>query len=213
MHNNLFQIYIVDDHQIVIEGIKSLLENEAKITVVGFATNGQKCLDFLKRNKVDVVLMDINLPDVSGIELCEKVLKNNKSLKIIAISSFSQGTYIRKMMEKGAHGYLLKNANKYEIIKAIEIVMQGGNYLTPEAEKAFKFELNLQNSLPKITKREIEVLRLIVEGYTNNQISEKLFVSTDTIDSHRKNLYSKLNVNNTATLISCALEKKLLESN
>ena len=113
------------------------------------------------------------------------------------------------MMENGASGYLHKNASKLEIIKAIKTVFQGDNYLTPEAEKALKYETDLQNKLPKLTKREKEVLLLISNGLTNNQISEKLFISIDTVDSHRKNLYSKMNVNNTAMLIKFATENKL----
>ena len=113
-------------------------------------------------------------------------------------------------MESGASGYLLKNADKYEILKAIEIVFDGHNYLTFEAERALRYENELQNKLPKLTKREKEVLFLIAEGFTNHQISEKLFISIDTADSHRKNLHTKLNVKNTALLIRFATENNLL---
>ena len=208
MYNSI-KVYIVDDHQLVIEGLKSLLINEQNIDIVGSATNAEQCLEYFNSHSVDVILMDISLPDKSGIDLCRIISEKNENIKIIALSTFTEGTYVRKMMENGASGYLHKNASKLEIIKAIKTVFQGDNYLTPEAEKALKYETDLQNKLPKLTKREKEVLLLISNGLTNNQISEKLFISIDTVDSHRKNLYSKMNVNNTAMLIKFATENKL----
>ena len=206
---NPIKVYIVDDHQLVIEGLKSLLINEQNIDIVGSATSAEQCLEYFNNHSADVILMDISLPDKSGIDLCKIISEKNPNIKIIALSTFTEGTYVRKMMENGASGYLHKNASKLEIIKAIKTVFQGDNYLTPEAEKALKYETDLQNKLPKLTKREKEVLLLISNGLTNNQISEKLFISIDTVDSHRKNLYSKMNVNNTAMLIKFATENKL----
>lgn len=209
--SNRIKLFIVDDHQMLIEGIKSLLQDEPNLKIVGTATTAELCLQFFSTQTADVILMDINLPDLSGIDLTAKLLEKYPKLKIIALSTFTQGTYVRKMMESGAKGYLLKNASKFEILKAIETVNSGQNYLTQEAQEALKYEINLQNKLPKITKREKEVLVLIVEGLTNHDIAEKLFISIDTVDSHRKNLYSKLNVNNTAMLIGFINENKFLE--
>ena len=209
MHNTI-KVFIVDDHQLVIEGIKSLLNDDENIEIIGSATNAKRCVQFFLHQTADVVLMDISLPDMIGIDLCKIISEKNHSIKIIALSTFTEGTYVRKMIESGAKGYLLKNASKYEIIKAITTVFNGENYLTFEAEKALKYENELQNKLPKLTKREKEVLLLISQGYTNNQISEKLFISIDTVDSHRKNLYSKMNVNNTATLLKFASENNLI---
>ena len=208
MYNSI-KVYIVDDHQLVIEGLKSLLINEQNIDIVGCATNAEQCLQYFNNHSAAVILMDISLPDKNGIDLCRIISEKNPNIKIIALSTFTEGTYVRKMMENGASGYLHKNASKLEIIKAIKTVFQGDNYLTPEAEKALKYETDLQNKLPKLTKREKEVLLLISNGLTNNQISEKLFISIDTVDSHRKNLYSKMNVNNTAMLIKFATTNKL----
>ena len=208
MYNHI-KVYIVDDHQLVIEGLKSLLIDEQNIDIVGSATNAEQCLEYFNSHSVDVILMDISLPDKSGIDLCRIISEKNENIKIIALSTFTEGTYVIKMMGNGASGYLHKNASKLEIIKAIKTVFQGDNYLTPEAEKALKYETDLQNKLPKLTKREKEVLLLISNGLTNNLISEKLFISIDTVDSHRKNLYSKMNVNNTAMLIKFATENKL----
>lgn len=209
MLKNPNKIFIVDDHQMIIEGLKSLLQNEKDIELVGSANSAERCLQFFKVHTCDVILMDINLPDTNGIELCEIITKKYPKVKVIALSTFTQGTYIRKMIENGANGYLLKNADKHEILKAINIVINGSNYLTLEAEKSLKYENDLQNKLPKLTKREKEVLTLIIDGFTSIQISEKLFVSIDTVDSHRKNLHSKLNVKNTAMLIKFANENNL----
>ena len=208
---NPIKIFIVDDHQMLIEGIKSLLQNQSTIEIVGSANNAELCKQFFLTKTADVVLMDINLPDLSGIELTAILLEKHPKLKIIVLSTFSQGSFVKKMMENGAKGYLLKNASKFEIIKAIHTANSGQYYLTPEADNALKYEINLQNKLPKITKREKDVLILIVDGLTNSQIAAKLFISIDTVDSHRKNLYSKLNVNNTATLIGFVNENKFLE--
>ena len=208
---NPIKIFIVDDHQMLIEGIKSLLQDETSIKIVGTATTAELCKQFFITQNADVILMDINLPDISGIDLTEFLVEKYPELKIIALSTFTQGSYVRKMMENGAKGYLLKNATKYEILKAIATVHSGQNYLTHDANESLKYEVNLQNKLPKITKREKEVLVLIIEGLTNHQIAEKLFISIDTVDSHRKNLYSKLNVNNTAMLIGFVNENKYLD--
>jgi len=210
MSKNPISVFIVDDHQVVIEGIKALLLDEDCIELVGSANTAERCLQFLATQTANIILMDIGLPDISGIDLCKQVLDKHPSIKIIVLSTHNQGTYVRKMMESGASGYLLKNANKYEILKAITIVSSGDNYLTFEAERALKYENELQNQLPKLTKREKEVLINIAEGFTNAQISEKLFISIDTVDSHRKNLYTKLNVKNTAMLIRYAIENNLL---
>lgn len=210
MLNQPAKIFIVDDHQMIIEGLKSLLQNEETINLVGSATSAERCLQFLKMSTCDIILMDINLPDTNGIELCEIITKKYTTIKIIALSTFNQGTYVRKMIESGANGYLLKNADKHEILKAIETVLNGNNYLTHDAEQALRYENEQQNKLPKLTKREKEVLILVVDGLTNYQISEKLFISIDTVDSHRKNLHSKLNVNNTAMLIKFATDNNLV---
>lgn len=210
MHDNPIKVFLVDDHQMVIEGIKSLLLGEDCINLIGYANTAEKCLQFFKMQTCDLVLMDINLPDSSGIELCEIITKKYPSVKVIALSTHNQGTYVRKMLESGASGYLLKNADKHEIIKAIQTVYNGHNYLTFEADRALKYEKELQSKLPKLTKREKEVLIFIAEGLTNAQISKKLFISIDTVDSHRKNLHTKLEVKNTAMLIKFATENNLL---
>jgi DNA-binding NarL/FixJ family response regulator len=206
----MIKIYIVDDHSVVIEGIKSVLQNDDSIEVVGFATTSEKCLQFFEMHIAHVILMDISLPDIDGIELCKLITQKYPQIKVLGLSTFEQGTYIRKMMENGANGYLLKNSSKQEIIEAIKTVYSGGIYLCFEAGRALKQATEEQNKLPSLTKREKEVLLKISEGFTNLQISEMLFISIDTVDSHRKNLHTKLNVKNTAMLIKFAIENNML---
>ncbi len=206
----MIKVYIVDDHAVVIEGIYSLLQNERDIDIAGYATNGSNCLQYFTSHTVDVILMDISLPDLDGTDLCKVIKKKYPGIMILALSTFNQGTFIRKMMENGASGYLLKNASKQEIINAIKTVVKGKTYLSFDAGQALKSDTQQLSATPALTKREKEVLRHIAEGSTNAQISEKLFISVDTVDSHRKNLHTKLNVKNTAMLIRFALEHKLV---
>jgi len=205
------KIFIVDDHQIVVAGLKTLLLGLENIEVAGAASNAFEAIPFLKENKVDVVLLDINLPDVSGIDLCKKINKEFPSIKILGISTFSERSYISRMIENGASGYLIKSASAEEIAEAIQTVMQGKMYLSVSTEHLIHPVNSMAaNTLPAITKREKEVLALIAEGLTNNQIAEKLFISPLTVDSHRKNLLTKLQVNNTAALIRLAIGHGLI---
>ena len=203
------KVFIVDDHNVVIEGILSLLQNSDENVVVGTAQNATNCLYFLEKNKVDVILMDINLPDMNGIDLCNEVKKTYSEIKILALSTFNQISYINKMMSNGASGYLLKNITKDELQQAIYTVMEGRTYHSFEVNEIIKIAKNNARSLPILTKRETDILKLVAAGLTNPQIGEKLFISTDTVDSHRKNLHSKLGVNNTAMLVRYAIENAL----
>ena len=207
----MIKVYIVEDHLVVVEGIISLLQNETDIKVVGHATTGEDCIQFLKKNTCNIILMDINLPDTSGVELCKQIKIHNKQIMILALTTFNQGSYMSKMMENGASGYLLKNVNKEELISAIHTAAAGGIYFSFETGKIYKSTLIKQNEKSILTKREKEVLKLITEGYTNALIGKLLFISVDTVDTHRKNLYTKLGVKNTALLIRYAVENDLIE--
>ena len=203
-------LFIVDDHAVVIEGIYSLLRNEQDLKLLGHASTGNGCLEYLSTHQPDIILLDISLPDTSGIDLCKAIKRLYPGIYVLALTTFNQGTYVRKMMESGASGYLLKNAGKKEIIEAIRMVMKGKIYLSFEAGHALKSTQPEDGSIPPLTKREKEVLIQIADGLTNNQIAEKLFISIDTVDSHRRNLHTKLNVRNTAMLIRRAIECNLL---
>ncbi len=207
----MIRVFIVDDHPVVIEGIHSLLQNEKDIEWVGQAMTAQSCLGFFVSNTADIVLMDINLPDMSGIELCGVMKEKYPGVFILGLSTFNQGLYIKKMMENGASGYILKNSSKEELISAIHSIYKGNIFFNGEVGQALTaYQRSSMIELPVLTRREKEILELIAEGYTNPQIAEKIFLSQFTVDSHRKNLLAKLNVKNTASLIRFAVEQKLI---
>lgn len=202
------KIFITDDHYMVVEGIRSLLQNQENIEWTGHAANAASCLAFLQDNKVDVLLLDINLPDKSGIDLCREIKEKYPAIHIIGITSFNQLSFINKMINNGASGYLLKNATREELVEAIESVMRGKRFLSNEV--AATIEKAGDSKVPVITRREKEVLGLIADGLTNHEIAEKLFISTTTVDTHRKSLLAKFQVKNTAVLIRLAMEFQLI---
>lgn len=202
------KVFIVDDHYMVVEGIRSLLQHEASIEWVGHAMTASSCLAFLKQNEVDVVLMDINLPDKSGIDLCAEVKKDFPTIFILGLSTFNQQSFIQKMMENGASGYLLKNASQEELMEGIQEVMKGKLYLSLEAAQSLR--QSAETPIPVLTRREKEILELIAEGMTNNEIAQKLFISVSTVDTHRKNLLAKFEAKNIAALIRVATQTKLI---
>lgn len=202
------KVFITDDHYMVIEGIRSLLQNEPDIEWMGHASNADSCMAYLKNNQPDVILMDINMPGKSGIELCKEVKDKYPGTFVVGLSTFNQQSFIHKMMENGASGYVLKNATQAELMEAITTVAKGKIYLSDEAAAALKNNEN--NSIPVITRREKEVLELIAEGLTNAEIAEKLFISNTTVDTHRKNLLAKFQTKNTASLIKTAVQLQLI---
>ena len=200
-------IFIVDDHYMVIEGIRSLLQNEKGIEWMGHATNAASCLGFLKNQQTDIILMDINLPDMSGIDLCKEVRQKYPSVFVLGLSTFNQQAFIRNMIDNGASGYVLKNADKEELLEAIAAVQQGKTFLSHEASLSLREK---EIKMPPISRREKEVLLLIAEGLTNNEIAEKLFISIPTVNTHRKSLLEKLEAKNTAILIGKATKLGLI---
>jgi DNA-binding NarL/FixJ family response regulator len=202
---------IVDDHPVVIAGLRQLLGQMPGMAIVATAANAFEAMQGLKNNAVDVVLLDINLPDINGIELCKKIKKEFPETKILGLSTFGDRGYISRMIESGASGYLMKSSSATEIAEAIQTVIEGRLYLSLSMEQLLQSgSSGLPDALPALTRREKEVLVLIAEGLTNSQIAEKLFISPLTVDSHRKNLLTKLKVNNTASLIRLAIQQGLL---
>jgi len=202
------RVFIVDDHYMVIEGIHAMLRNEPDIEWAGHATNAESCMAFLQRQQPDLILMDIGLPDKSGIDLCRDVLAKYPAIRIIGLSTYNQRSYIEKMMENGALGYLLKNAGKEEILKGIEMAMQRKKYMSHQA--ALTIRHDDENEIPVLTRREKEVLELIATGNTNQEIADKLFISYSTVDTHRTNLLLKFKAKNVAALINLASKNGFL---
>lgn len=206
------RVFIIDDHSLIIEGLRSALQHEHDIDVVGHATDVGSCRNFFKDSTADVVLMDINLPDGNGIDLCTDLLTMQPTLKILALSTFSQRSYVSKMMENGARGYILKNTDIAEIREAIRQAYKGNIFISKEAGNTLykpQHDSDGDEALP-LTRREKEVLKFIAEGFTAPEIAEKLFVSQLTIESHRRNIMAKLKAKNTAMLIKIAMDKCLL---
>ena len=201
------KVFVVDDHYMVIEGIQSLLKNEDDIEWMGHATNGTSCLAFLKQHLPDIILMDVNLPDISGIELCKQVKQLYPSVFILGLSTFNQQPIIRNMLENGAAGYVLKNATREELMEAMKTVLSGKPYLSFDVALSIR---KTDDELPIITRREKEILFLVGDGLTNAEIAEKLFISIPTVNTHRKSLLNKFNVNNTASLIRLAAKLNLI---
>ncbi|MFT3704275.1 MAG: response regulator transcription factor [Agriterribacter sp.] len=202
------KIFIVDDHYMVIEGIRSLLQHETNLEWVGHAMNAASCLAFLKQQVPDVILMDINLPDKSGIDLCKEVKENYPGAFIIGLSTFNQQSFIQKMMENGASGYILKNATLDELVEAIDTVVKGKTFLSNETAATLRKPDNA--SRPVITSREKEVLALVAEGMTNNEIAQQLYISPTTVETHRKSLLNKFAAKNTASLIRMAAQMQFI---
>ncbi len=203
------KLFIVDDHYMVIEGIHSLLQYETTIIWLGHATNAASCMAFLKYQTPDVILLDINLPDISGLDLCKEIKTNYPSINILGLSTFNQQSFIEKMMSNGASGYLLKNASQQELLEGISAVANGKEYISFDAISTLKSVQKI-NKTPIITRREKEVLILIADGLTNNEIAKQLFISSTTVDTHRKNLLAKFEANNIALLIKMAMQLHLI---
>ena len=204
----MIQILLVEDHSLVIQGISTMLEKNEEIECTGIFKNGKDLLAKLKSYQPDVILMDINLPDYNGIDLCKEVKEKYPSVKVVALSINNQPGIIKKMIDSGASGYVLKDAEQYEIIEAIKTVMKRKQYFSQSAVTLLKQPEN--NGLPPLTRRERDVLERIAEGLTNQQIAQQLFVDVSTVSSHRKNLLAKYNVQNTAALIKLAITEKLI---
>jgi len=202
------KVFITDDHYMVVEGIRTLLQGEKSIEFVGHASNAASCLSFLKNQQPDVILMDISMPEKTGVELCKEVRQLYPAVFVIGLSTFNQFTFIEAMMANGASGYLLKNADKEEIITAIREVANGKIYMSDEVAATLKNEAHEDS--PVLTRRENEILRMIANGLTNPAIADQLYLSLSTVDTHRKSLMRKLNIKNTALLIRYAMENNII---
>jgi DNA-binding NarL/FixJ family response regulator len=203
------KVFIADDHYMVIEGIRSLLQHEESVEWMGHATNAASCLAFLHQQTPDVILMDINLPDKSGIDLCREVKQKYPAIHILGLSTMNQQSFIEKMLANGASGYVIKNATQQELMDAIHTVTKGKQYLSFDAAVAMR-KPDTESNIPVITRREKEVLGLIAEGLTNNEIADQLFISSTTVETHRKNILAKFKAKNIASLIKMAMQMQII---
>lgn len=199
----MIKLLIIEDHPLVVDGLKSLIERRSDFELCGIAGNADDALLLLKTCSPDIILLDIMLPGMTGLELIDILQKDYPTARVLVISTYSQRYYVEAMMEKGAKGYLLKNAANDDIIEAITTVMEGETYLCHEISVNLKKN---PGNIVSLSHRELEVLKLIASGLTNKEIAETLFISPLTVDSHRKNMIAKLDARNTASLIKIAVE-------
>lgn len=204
-------LLIIEDHLLMLEGIRSLMQEQPEIELTGSYSLGMEALAFLEQNSVDVILLDINLPDINGIELCRRIRKLDKTVKILALSAFSDRTFILQMLQNGANGYILKNTSSKELMDAIHRVLDHQIVLGPDVQQVIASSDGRDLAeLPRLTRREKDVLQLIAKGLTNPEVAARLGISTLTAETHRKNIMQKLKVNNAAALIKAAMDYALI---
>ena len=207
-------VYLVDDHSLFREGLRFLLSNLDFVDEVYEAENGKQFIDGLKGRQVDVALLDIEMPEMNGMEAAHKALGINPELKIIALSMYSDESYYSSMIEAGANGFLLKNSNFSEVKKAIIDICEGRNYFSIEILQSIVNRINKKSTKPEnneLTEREIDVLYQICKGRSNPEIAEVLSISKRTVDKHRENLLQKTNSRNTANLVVFAIKQGYFE--
>ncbi|MBK9272087.1 MAG: response regulator transcription factor [Saprospiraceae bacterium] len=214
----MIRVAIVDDHMMFVDGIESILSNENHIDLISKYHSGKDLMDAISHLNIDVLLLDINLPDMSGIELCKTINDQNPNIHILTLSMYSDKSIVTEILKNGAIGYILKNTSSNELIEAIETVSKGQTYFSKEITETIMAGLSSDKNTkkskyaiyPKLTRREREVLELIVKEYTTHDIAKSLFISLKTVETHRSSLISKLNVKNSAGLVRAAYEQKLI---
>lgn len=205
------KLFIADDHQMFIDGIKALLENIDFIEIVGEAINGKELLEKLVDCEIDVVLLDIGMEELNGIDTAKYLLEHHPSIQTIALTMFDDAYHVKKMVKAGAKGYILKNTSKNELVEAIQKVAIGETFYSSQIEKFTDLSAatSEETLISKLTKREIEIIRLITKSMTNKEIANQLFLSELTVNTHRKNAMHKLEIKNTAGLVKFALDNGL----
>lgn len=216
----MIKVLLVEDHKILRDGLKAALSGNKEIKVIGECEDGNLVMDFLEKNEVDVILMDIKMPILGGIETTQQVNEKYPNIKILALSMYNEEAYIMKIFKAGASGYILKNTSIVEMIDGIKKVFAGEIFYSLEVanimvskymNKTIKAKSkNTSITIDDLTKREKEIIKLISNEFTNQEIADKLFISARTVDTHRRNLLQKLGVKNTAGLVKFAMINEML---
>jgi DNA-binding NarL/FixJ family response regulator len=213
--DKIYNVMIVDDHALFRNGLKLLLNSYKEFNVVAEASNGIEFIEILDLIPVDIVLLDINMPEMDGVEAAQIVLKNNPNLKIITLSMYGDEEYYYKMVEAGVSGFLLKDSNIDEVHSALCSVIEGRNYFSQGLLQNILHNMRSLSDIPReiteLSDREKEIILLICQGHSNVEISEKLFLSKRTVEKHRSNILEKTNTKNTASLVMFAIKNKLVE--
>jgi DNA-binding NarL/FixJ family response regulator len=208
-------ILLVDDHTLFRNGLKMLLDTLPGYEVTGEASNGKEFLEMVSKNKYDIIFLDIEMPYINGIDAAKRAIENDQELKIIALSMYGEEEYFDKMVDAGVKGFLLKNSNLQEVKTAITTVMAGGNYFSQELMqnmlKNYKLGKESKDCESELSEREIEIVLLISQGLSNQEIGDRLFISKRTVEKHRANILDKTNCKNTAGLVMFAIKNQLIE--
>jgi len=205
------RVALADDHKIVRDGIKLMIRQHPGVEVIAEAENGKEVIDLCAKENIDLVIMDINMPQMDGIEATNRIKINYPEIKVLALTMSNDDVHIRKMIQAGASGYIMKSSGTVELREAIDTIMNGKHYFSDEATKSIMMDLVKNKGVTKsdepvsITEREVEILELIVKEFTNQEIADKLFISPRTVDAHRRNLLQKTGARNTAGLVRYAL--------
>ena len=208
----MIRLIITDDHPVIRDGIKTVLANNKEIVLAGCAADGAELLELLETKKADVILMDINMPGINGIEATKLVKKKYPDIKVISFSQYDEKRFIKQMLKNGANGYLLKNSSASEMVNAIKITHSGGMYLSEDLPNVFGEKPKRRSNylFPNLTGREIDVLKEICQEKNTTEIAETLFLSPNTVETHRANLLLKVGVKNTAGLVKWAIENEIV---
>jgi len=213
------KILLADDHQIVLDGLKSLLSDIDDFEVIGAVSNGKDAVDFIAtKEKPDIAVLDIDMPVMNGINATREIKKNFNGVRVLTLSMHNEKGVIQTLMDAGADGYILKNSSREELEKGIRAICRGETFFSTDVTMSLlnqSTEITANNELPEevkdLTEREVEILKLVAEGYSNKEIGERLFISHRTVDTHRTNLMKKMDVHNVAGLIRIALKSGLVD--
>lgn len=203
-------IILVDDHEIFRNGLKVLLESTGDYRIIAEASNGLEFISILENTEPDIVLMDIQMPELNGIDTSERVLKSNPDLKILVLSMFDDKRYYEKLIDIGVKGFILKDSNIDELVRAIERILAGESFFSQKLLLSLVHSNKSQNEID-LTKRELEILQLIAKGLSTQEISDQLFISFRTVERHRANLLLKTNTNNSLKLLIFAIKQNLVD--
>ena len=207
------RLLLADDHPLIREGIRSLLSGNERLQVAGEVEDGQALIDAYKRLQPDVVLADIKMPRVTGLEALRELVKEFPNIRFVVLTMHEEREHVINALRLGASGYVMKNAERDELIKAVITVYEGGRYFSPEVANILADAVsgNATPALPEVSPREKEVLDLVAHGLSTKQVADKLGISTRTVETHRINMLKKLKVSNTAELIRKAIELNIIK--